>query len=67
MTDPSAPGAGHAPKGGDMPEELPYRELSGLPLVASCVLTVIAVLVVMNQLLNLQLFAGIVFVDNRYL
>ncbi len=61
----TAPGA--AQTGGDMVEELPYRSLSGLTLFASCALTVVAIVVVLNQLLNLHLFSGIVFVENRYL
>jgi TRAP transporter 4TM/12TM fusion protein len=36
-------------------------------MLASCALTVVAVVIVLNQLLNLHLFAGIVFVENRYL
>jgi TRAP transporter 4TM/12TM fusion protein len=60
-------GAGQAARGGDMIEELPYRELTGLPLIASCFLMIVTVLVVLNQLLNLQLFVGLVFVENRYL
>jgi TRAP transporter 4TM/12TM fusion protein len=53
--------------GGDMIEELPYRSLSGAAMLASCLLTLVAVVIVVNQLLNLQLLAGIVFVENRYL
>jgi TRAP transporter 4TM/12TM fusion protein len=56
-----------AATGGDMVEELPYRRLSGAAMLASCLLTIVAIVVVINQLLNLQLFAGIVFVENRYL
>jgi TRAP transporter 4TM/12TM fusion protein len=66
-TDAAAGSGKAAPQGGDMVEELPYRSLSGLALVASCVLTGVVLLVVLNQLLNLQLFAKIVFVENRYL
>jgi hypothetical protein len=53
--------------GGDMVEELPYRELRGPALFAVCALTIVAMLVVVNQLLNLQLLIGLVFVENRYL
>jgi TRAP transporter 4TM/12TM fusion protein len=66
-TDAVAGSGKAAPGGGDMVEELPYRSLSGLALVASCLLTIVVLLVVLNQLLNLQLFAKIVFVENRYL
>ena len=61
----TAPGA--VQTGGDMVEELPYRSLSGLTLFMSCALTVVSVVIVLNQLLNLHLFSGIVFVENRYL
>ena len=50
-----------------MVEELAYRELRGWPLFAVCLLTAIATVIVINQLLNLQLFVGLVFVENRYL
>jgi TRAP transporter 4TM/12TM fusion protein len=53
--------------GGDMVEELAYRSLSGVAMVVSCALAVVVVAVAVNQLLNLQLFAGVVFVENRYL
>jgi TRAP-type uncharacterized transport system fused permease subunit len=57
----------NTPGGGDMVEELAYRSLKGPAMVVSCVLAVIVVVIVVNQLLNLQLFSGIVFVENRYL
>jgi TRAP transporter 4TM/12TM fusion protein len=53
--------------GGDMVEELAYRSLKGPARVVGCLLAIVVVVVVINQLLNLQLFAGIVFVENRYL
>jgi len=56
-----------APSGGDMIEELAYRKLSGLAMAVSCALAILTIAVVVNQLLNLGLFAGIVFVENRYL
>lgn len=56
-----------APGGGDMVEELAYRSLTGPAMVLSCALAVVIVAIVVNQLLNLHLFAGIVFVENRYL
>ncbi len=53
--------------GGDMVEELHYRELSGPAMFAVCALTIAAMVIVVNQLLNLQLFVGVLFVENRYL
>ncbi len=50
-----------------MIEELPYRNLRGVALTAACALTALATLIVLNQLLNLQLLIGVVFVENRYL
>src|SRR3546814_14613212 len=65
-TAPDAAQTGAA-TGGDMVEELPYRSLSGAAVLASCLLTLLAIVIVINQLLNLQLLAGVVFVENRYL
>lgn len=56
-----------APGGGDMVEELAFRTLRGAAMVVSCALAAVVIVVVINQLLNLHLFAGIVFVENRYL
>ena len=50
-----------------MVEELAARTLSGPALVVFCVCTALAIAIALNQLLNLQLFAGIVFIENRYL
>ena len=50
-----------------MVEELAARTLSGPALVVFCVCTATAIAIALNQLLNLQLFAGIVFIENRYL
>lgn len=71
MADALAPGgagnAAGAAAGTMMVEELPYRRLSGWRLALSCALIVVATLIVVNQLLNLQLFVGVVFIENRYL
>jgi TRAP transporter 4TM/12TM fusion protein len=50
-----------------MVEELAARELSGLPLAVFCIVTLLAVTITLNQLLNLHLFLGIVFIEGRYL
>lgn len=50
-----------------MVEVLPYRELRGVGQFLFCATGVLANLLVLNQLLNLRLFGGIVFIDNRYL
>ena len=50
-----------------MVEELAARTLSGPALAVFCVCTVLAIAIALNQLLNLQLFVGIVFIENRYL
>lgn len=50
-----------------MVEELAARRLSGFARIFFCVVTVLAVAVTLNQLLNLQLFVGIVFIESQYL
>ncbi len=50
-----------------MVEELPARTLSGISLAIFCAVTIAAVALTLNQLLNLQFFAGIVFIESRYL
>jgi TRAP transporter 4TM/12TM fusion protein len=50
-----------------MVEELEARRLSGFALVIFCSITLLAVAVTLNQLLNLQLFAGVVFIESRYI
>jgi len=50
-----------------MVEEIAPRQLSGIPLAIFCIGTLLAVALTLNQLLNLQLFIGIVFIENRYL
>jgi TRAP transporter 4TM/12TM fusion protein len=67
MTEKTPAGGIATPGGGDMIEELAYRRLRGPAQAVSCALAIFVVAIVINQLLNLQLFAGIVFVENRYL
>ena len=50
-----------------MVEELAARTLSGPALTVFCICTILAIALTLNQLLNLQLFVGIVFIENRYL
>jgi len=57
-----------APRPDDlMVEVLAYRELRGPAQAVLCVLAVVANLLVLNQLLNLKLLAGIVLIDGRFL
>jgi TRAP transporter 4TM/12TM fusion protein len=70
VTAPPAERLGVLPDAADgdmMVEVLDYRQLSPLPMALFCALTIAGIALVLNQLLNLQLFAGIVFIDNRYL
>jgi TRAP transporter 4TM/12TM fusion protein len=50
-----------------MVEELPYRELRGPLLWLFVLLTLIANIVVLNQLLNLGFFTRLTLLENRYL
>ena len=50
-----------------MVEELAGRAMAGAVRAAFVVVAVIVTLLVLNQLLNLQLFSGVVFIENRYL
>ncbi|MGQ0662178.1 MAG: TRAP transporter permease [Pseudomonadota bacterium] len=50
-----------------MVEVMPCRELKGVAQAAFGGLTIFANVLVLNQLLNLRLFGGMVFIDNRYL
>ncbi len=50
-----------------MVEVLPYRDLHGPLLWLFVTLTVLANLIVLNQLLNLGFFARITLIENRYL
>jgi TRAP transporter 4TM/12TM fusion protein len=56
-----------ASPGDMMVEVLDYRKLRLLPMTLFCLLTILGIALVLNQLLNLQLFIGVVFIDNRYL
>lgn len=74
MTDKTAAASEEAPRKhiGDqapdmMVEELPARALAGFSLALFTLFTVAAILLTLNQLLNLQLFAGIVLIDSVYL
>ena len=61
--------AAHAGSGAPdkMVEELAARPLSGATLAIFCVATILAIALTLNQLLNLQFFAGIVLIESRYL
>jgi TRAP transporter 4TM/12TM fusion protein len=50
-----------------MPDELEGRPITGAVRIIFACAAVLVTLLVLNQLLNLQLFAGIVFIENRYL
>ena len=50
-----------------MVEELPARALDGISLALFTAFTLVAILLTLNQLLNLQLFVGIVLIDSLYL
>ncbi|MEL3888696.1 TRAP transporter fused permease subunit [Ferrovibrio sp. MS7] len=50
-----------------MVEDLAYRRHRAPVQVLFCLLTVAAILLVLNQQFNLALFSGIVFIDNLYL
>jgi TRAP transporter 4TM/12TM fusion protein len=66
---PAAEALGHvgeaAPE--QMVEELAGRAMTGAVRAAFVAVAVIVTLLVLNQLLNLQLFSGVVFIENRYL
>jgi len=72
VNDPPAAKAGpaaHAASGAPdkMVEELAARPLLGAALAVFAAATVLALLLALNQLLNLQFFAGIVLIESRYL
>jgi len=50
-----------------MPEELAHRPAIGIAGALTAASAVLAALLVLNQLLNLQFFAGVVLIDPRYL
>ena len=63
--------AAHAHVGGaaaaQMPDELEGRPIAGAVRIVFALAALASTALVLNQLLNLQLFAGVVFIDNRYL
>ncbi len=50
-----------------MVEDLAYRRQRPIVQALFCALTILAILLVLNQQFNLALFSGIVFIDNLYL
>ncbi len=50
-----------------MLEEVEGRKLAGIARLLSAFAGILATFLALNQLLNLQLFAGVVFIENRYL
>jgi len=65
---PTLPGADAVFKPGEMAvEELPSRGLSPGWHAAFCLLTGVACFMALNQLLNWQLFVGLVLLENRHL
>lgn len=50
-----------------MVEELAARPLRGAALAIFCIASLLAVALALNQLLNLQFFAGLVLIEGRYL
>ena len=64
-TDPVPPRASALDQ--QMVEELPYREMRGPLLWLFVLLTVIANLIVLNQLLNLGFFVKLTLLESRYL
>lgn len=71
MGEGSKPGAAHAHAGDAapllMPDELEGRPIVGLVRVLFAVAAIVSTGLALNQLLNLQLFVGVVFIENRYL
>lgn len=50
-----------------MPEEIEGRKLGGVARIIFALVAVLVTFLALNQLLNLQLFAGVVLIENRYL
>jgi TRAP transporter 4TM/12TM fusion protein len=50
-----------------MPDELAGRPIAGAVRILFAIAAVLSTGLVLNQLLNLQLFVGLVFIENRYL
>lgn len=71
MGDGSKPQGAHRHVGdaapAHMPDELEGRPIAGAARLVFAVAAVISTVLVLNQLLNLQLLAGVVFIENRYL
>ena len=71
MVDGSKPEAAHRHVGDaapvKMPDEPEGRPISGAVRAVFALAAVVSTALALNQLLNLQLFVGVVFIDNRYL
>lgn len=71
MRDGSQPAAAHRHVGDaapmQMPEELEGRPITGLARVLFAIAAIVSTTLALNQLLNLQLLVGVVFIENRYL
>lgn len=64
----SAAGAVAAPMASqEMPEELAYRPLVGVPAAIVAAVALAMSLLVLNQVLNLQFFVGFTLLENQYL
>src|SRR3972149_2902310 len=50
-----------------MIEEIEGRKLAGIARLIFALAAIVATFLALNQLLNLRLFVGVVFIENRYL
>jgi TRAP transporter 4TM/12TM fusion protein len=50
-----------------MPEELAFRQVTGLPAALIAAVTLLSIGLVVNQILNLKFFAGFTLLENQYL
>ena len=50
-----------------MPDELAARPIAGIVRALFAISAVVSTALAINQLLNLQLLFGVVFIENRYL
>ena len=50
-----------------MPDEIEGRPAAGAVRIIFAVAAIVATVLAINQLLNLQLLIGVVFIENRYL
>jgi hypothetical protein len=50
-----------------MPDELEGRPIAGLARALFAIAGLVSTILALNQLLNLQLLVGVVFIENRYL